>query len=141
MTPLDFNPKLGLQGLGYRGLDPGLALHGRGAPQHINLFNPQSDARSGLFGGAEGDGRRRGVAGQVGSLSPDLSGNKNCSLQMTFDLQAFGVGALEDEDEDIYHRDSMSTYDTVLGGEEPGDGLFGWTAPKQYSKKTGGALR
>lgn len=60
---------------------------------------------------------------------------------MTFDLQAFGVGALEDEDEDIYHRDSMSTYDTVLGGEEPGDGLFGWTAPEQYSKKTGGALR
>lgn len=81
------------------------------------------------------------MAGQVGSPSPDLAGNKNCSLHMTFDLQAFGVGALEDEDEDIYHRDSMSTYDTVLGGEEPGDGLFGWTAPEQYSKKTGGALR
>lgn len=56
---------------------------------------------------------------------------------MTFDLQAFGVGALEDDDEDIYHRDSMSRYDTVLGGEEPGDGLYGWTAPQQYSDKKG----
>lgn len=58
-------------------------------------------------------------------------------LMMTFDLQAFGVGALEDDDEDVYHRDSMSRYDTVLGGEEPGDGLYGWTAPQQYTKKRG----
>lgn len=58
---------------------------------------------------------------------------------MTFDLQAFGVGALEDDDEDVYHRDSMSRYDTVLGGEEPGDGLYGWTAPQQYIKKRGNA--
>lgn len=58
---------------------------------------------------------------------------------LTFDLQAFGVGALEDDDEDIYHRDSMSRYDTELGGEEPGDGLYGWTAPQQYTKKRGNA--
>ena len=58
-------------------------------------------------------------------------------LLMNFDLQAFGVGALEDDDEDVYHRDSMSRYDTVLGGEEPGDGLYGWTAPQQYTKKRG----
>lgn len=60
-------------------------------------------------------------------------------LLATFDLQAFGVGALEDDDdEEVYHRDSMSRYDSVLGGEEPGDGLYGWTAPQQYTKKTGG---
>ncbi len=60
-------------------------------------------------------------------------------MPVTFDLQAFGVGALEDDDdEDVYHRDSMSRYDTVLGGEEPGDGLYGWTAPQQYTKKRGG---
>lgn len=53
---------------------------------------------------------------------------------MTFDLQAFGIGALEDEDDEVYHRDSMCRYDTVLGGEEPGDGLYGWTAPEQYKK-------
>uniref|UniRef100_H2MWV6 G patch domain containing 1 n=1 Tax=Oryzias latipes TaxID=8090 RepID=H2MWV6_ORYLA len=109
VTPMDFTPKSGLQGLGYRGLDPGLALQGSGAAQHIELFDPQGGR---LFGDSQRGSRRRGVAGQ-----------------------AFGVGALEDDDEDIYHRDSMSRYDTVLGGEEPGDGLYGWTAPQQYSDK------
>ncbi|XP_039986617.1 G patch domain-containing protein 1 isoform X2 [Xiphias gladius] len=113
VTPVDFNPRLGVQGLGYRGLDPGLALLGRGAPEHIDLFKPQSETRSRLFGDAQRSSRRGGVAGQ-----------------------AFGVGALEDDDdEEVYHRDSMSRYDVVLGGEEPGDGLYGWTAPQQYTKK------
>lgn len=31
----------------------------------------------------------------------------------------------------------MSRYDTVIGGEEPGDGLYGWTAPQQYSQRKG----
>ncbi|RVE74927.1 hypothetical protein OJAV_G00027120 [Oryzias javanicus] len=114
VTPMDFTPKSGLQGLGYRGLDPGLALQGSGAAQHIELFDPQGGARSRLFGDSQGRLRRGGVAGQ-----------------------GFGVGALEDDDEDIYHRDSMSRYDTVLEGEEPGDGLYGWTAPQQYTNKTG----
>ncbi|XP_068166109.1 G patch domain-containing protein 1 isoform X2 [Antennarius striatus] len=114
-TPVDFTPKVGVQGLGYRGLDPGLALLGRGGPEHIDLFNPQSDARSQLFGDQPRGGRRGGVAGE-----------------------AFGVGALEDDDdEEVYHRDSMSRYDTILGGEEPGDGLYGWTAPQQYTNKRG----
>ncbi|XP_034535760.1 G patch domain-containing protein 1 isoform X2 [Notolabrus celidotus] len=111
VIPIDFTPKVGVQGLGYRGLDPGLALLGGGASEHIDLFRPQSEARSRLFGGAQRGQRRGGVAGQ-----------------------AFGVGALEDDDEDVYHRDSMSRYDKVLGGEEPGDGLYGWTAPQQYKK-------
>ncbi|XP_053188955.1 G patch domain-containing protein 1, partial [Scomber japonicus] len=110
VTPVDFTPRLGVQGLGYRGLDPGLALQGRGGPEHIDLFDP--DSRNRLLGDRRGS-RRGGVAGQ-----------------------AFGVGALEDDDdEEVYHRDSMSRYDTVLGGEEPGDGLYGWTAPQQYTKK------
>ncbi|CAK6978655.1 G patch domain-containing protein 1 isoform X2 [Scomber scombrus] len=112
VTPVDFSPRLGVQGLGYRGLDPGLALLGRAASEHIDLFDPQSDSRSRLFG----DTRRRRTGGVAG--------------------QAFGVGALEDDDdEEVYHRDSMSRYDTELGGEEPGDGLYGWTAPQQYTKK------
>lgn len=142
VTPIDFNPKVGVQGLGYRGLDPGLALQGRGAREHFNLFDPQSNARSQLFGGPERDGRRRGVAGQVVSLRPAFScwvwaGLGQQDTPFAFHPQAFGVGALEDEDEDIYHRESMSKYDTVLGGEEPGDGLFGWTAPEMYSRKKG----
>ncbi|KAM6942759.1 G patch domain-containing protein 1 [Xenentodon cancila] len=113
VTPVDFTPRTGVQGLGYHGLDPGLALLGRGAAEHIDLFRPQSNTRSRLFGDKGSNSRRGVVAGQ-----------------------AFGVGALEDDDEDIYHRDSMSRYDTVLGGEEPGDGLYGWTAPQQYTRKT-----
>lgn len=53
-------------------------------------------------------------------------------------VQGFGVGAMEEEDDDIYHRDVMSNYDTILGGEEPGDGLYGWTAPQQYRQKKKG---
>ncbi|XP_047219311.1 G patch domain-containing protein 1 [Girardinichthys multiradiatus] len=112
VTPVDFTPRLGVQGLGYRGLDPGLALLGRAADEHIDLFRPRSETRSRLFGDRQSSSRRGGVAGQ-----------------------AFGVGALEEEDEDVYHRDSMSRYDTILGEEEPGDGLYGWTAPQQYTKK------
>lgn len=62
---MDFTPKSGLQGLGYRGLDPGLALQGSGAAQHIELFDPQGGARSRLFGDSQGRLRRGGVAGQV----------------------------------------------------------------------------
>ncbi|XP_052215401.1 G patch domain-containing protein 1-like isoform X1 [Dreissena polymorpha] len=47
--------------------------------------------------------------------------------------QAFGVGALEDEDEDIYTRDDMSNYDLAIGDE--GDNNFGWTAPKHRGKE------
>lgn len=55
-----------------------------------------------------------------------------------FFFQAFGVGALEEEDADIYATESLSNYDTVLKDEEPGDGLYGWTAPKQYQKSKQG---
>lgn len=41
-----------------------------------------------------------------------------------FSLKAFGVGAFEDDDEDIYARDDMARYDFTLGAEE-----------KQESKK------
>uniref|UniRef100_A0AAX7SRI7 G-patch domain-containing protein n=1 Tax=Astatotilapia calliptera TaxID=8154 RepID=A0AAX7SRI7_ASTCA len=112
VTPVDFNPRLGVQGLGYRGLDPSLALLGHGTAEHIDLFKPQSETRNRLFGDTKSSSRRGGVVGQ-----------------------AFGVGALEDDDEDVYHRDSMSRYDTILGEEEPGDSLYGWTAPQQYTKK------
>lgn len=55
----------------------------------------------------------------------------------TLSLKAFGVGALEEEDDDIYALDTLSKYDTVLKDEEPGDGLYGWTAPKQYKSQQG----
>ncbi|XP_027870871.1 G patch domain-containing protein 1 isoform X2 [Xiphophorus couchianus] len=136
VTPVDFSPRLGVQGLGYRGLDPCLALPGQDADRHVHLFRPQSETRSRLFGDRPGGSKRGGVAGQVGFNPPQaLTGGHLAGVHLTFDPQAFGVGALEDEDEDVYHRDSMSRYDTVLKDEEPGDGLYGWTAPQQYTRR------
>lgn len=68
VTPVDFTPRTGLQGLGYCGLDPGRALLGTGGSEHIDLFNPQLDSRSQLFGAAQRGSRRGGVAGQVGTM-------------------------------------------------------------------------
>lgn len=65
---MDFNPRLGVQGLGYSGLDPGLALLGQRAAEHIDLFTPQSESRSRLFGDTQRCTRRGGVAGQVSYL-------------------------------------------------------------------------
>ena len=53
---------------------------------------------------------------------------------LTFKQQAFGIGAFEDNDDDIYSNDNMTRYDRVLGGEEPGDGKHGWTAPSRQQK-------
>ncbi|KTG43594.1 hypothetical protein cypCar_00029816 [Cyprinus carpio] len=119
VVPVDFTPKVDSHGLGYRGLNPLQALGGGSESAHINLFTLQSDRTSSLFGDRNtGQKRRGGIAGQ-----------------------AFGVGAMENEDADIYHKDSMSNYDTVLGGEEPGDGLYGWTAPQQYIRKKNDSKR
>ena len=56
-----------------------------------------------------------------------------CSVFLCLLHQAFGIGALEDEDpeEDIYATDSWSRYDRVLGGEEEGKGAHSWTAPRK----------
>ena len=52
------------------------------------------------------------------------------------------MGALEDDDDDIYGRDSMSKYDRVLGDERPEDRLHGWTAPgARRNKPSRKALR
>lgn len=66
---MNFTPKEGVQGLGYHGLDPGLALQAPGASQHLDVFNPQAQSRGLLLGDAARVPRRGGVAGQVGCLN------------------------------------------------------------------------
>nr|XP_002128144.1 G patch domain-containing protein 1 [Ciona intestinalis] len=44
--------------------------------------------------------------------------------------QAFGVGAYEEEDEDIYSMDTMENYDRVLTAEANPQDSYGWTKPK-----------
>ncbi|KAM8945992.1 G patch domain-containing protein 1 [Pelodytes ibericus] len=113
VTPVDFTVKDNVHGLGYRGLDPRQALFGA-VDMQFSLFGDGSVKTDSLLGDVRhGKGRKVGISGQ-----------------------AFGVGALEDDDDDIYGTESMSKYDTVLQ-EESGDGLFGWTAPKEYKSKKG----
>ncbi|XP_038662108.1 G patch domain-containing protein 1 isoform X2 [Scyliorhinus canicula] len=113
---MDFTPKDDRHGLGYSGIDPSRALYGVAREESITMFNTDSDRSSSLLGDVQsGKGRKLGITGQ-----------------------AFGVGALEEEDDDIYARDTLSQYDTVLREEEPDDGLYGWTAPQQYKKKAKG---
>ncbi|KAJ6665996.1 hypothetical protein lerEdw1_000900 [Lerista edwardsae] len=111
VMPVDLTPKDNVHGLGYKGLDPTKALFGT-SQQHLNLFSPGSENTDLLGKLQHSKGRKLGISGQ-----------------------AFGVGALEEEDDDIYATESLSKYDTILKDEEPGDGLYGWTAPKQYKSK------
>ncbi|KAG8510033.1 G patch domain-containing protein 1, partial [Galemys pyrenaicus] len=109
VTPVDFTPKDNVHGLAYKGLDPHQALFGTSG-EHFNLFS----------------GRLEGSS----TLLEDIGVNKGRKLGISG--QAFGVGALEEEDDDIYATETLAKYDTVLKDEEPGDGLYGWTAPRQY---------
>ncbi|XP_033621755.1 G patch domain-containing protein 1 isoform X2 [Fukomys damarensis] len=112
VTPVDFTPKTNTHGLEYKGLDPHRALFGTSA-EHLNLFSGGSEGASDLLGDVGlNRGRKLGISGQ-----------------------AFGVGALEEEDDDIYATEILSKYDTVLKDEEPGDGLYGWTAPREYKSQ------
>ncbi|NXI35802.1 GPTC1 protein, partial [Galbula dea] len=115
VMPVDLTPKENVHGLGYKGLDPSQALFGASGREHVNLFAGGSEDTSDLLGDLRhSKGRKLGITGQ-----------------------AFGVGALEEEDDDIYATETLSKYDTILKDEEPGDGLYGWTAPKQYKSKKG----
>ncbi|NXT01072.1 GPTC1 protein, partial [Jacana jacana] len=113
VMPVDLTPKENVHGLGYKGLDPSQALFGVSGREHLNLFS--------------------GGSGDTSNLLGDLRHSKGRKLGITG--QAFGVGALEEEDDDIYATEMLSKYDTVLKDEEPGDGLYGWTAPKQYKSR------
>jgi G patch domain-containing protein 1 len=121
-------PKLDTKGLDYFGIDPNAAVGGSGdlslslqlpidrslkasddhksSTGHIDLFG-MSETRKSLIPNSKGKG---GIKGH-----------------------AFGIGAFEEEDNDIYAVESVQKYDFTLGGEEK-DPMHGWTAPK--SKKS-----
>ena len=47
-------------------------------------------------------------------------------------MKAFGVGAFEDEDEDIYAVEDMSNYNISMDQSKHTDSNFGWTAPRSH---------
>ena len=83
-------PKENLFGIGYQGLERGNVLG------HVNLFGPSEVLNF-----------DRNNAGKAGNKN-----KKSQKLKITG--QAFGVGAYEEDDEDIYQRDDMSRYDFAL---------------------------
>jgi len=59
-------------------------------------------------------------------------------IKMSFKGQAFGVGAFEADDDDIYAVDCMDNYDIEMGEEKNPDNTYGWTKPLAL---TGGSRR
>ena len=85
-------PKSNLFGIGYKGLER-TDVFGN---EHINLFGPEV-------------------------LKFDNADKAKKGRKMKIAGQAFGVGAYEEDDDDIYQRDDMSRYDFSLDFNSPED--------------------
>ena len=88
-------PKENQHGIGYRGLDRTSVLGTRTSASsgHFNLFDIPAPASKTGSGKRDPKGFGKGLK---------ISG------------QAFGVGAFEEDDDDVYSRDDMSNYDFSL---------------------------
>ena len=93
---MQFDPKTNYHGIGYKGLDISSGLL-KASTQRFSLFDV-SDVSTSLVAVPTASAKRAKVKGMTG--------------------QAFGVGAFENDDEDIYTMDDMSRYDRVLGDGE-----------------------
>ncbi|XP_055356999.1 G patch domain-containing protein 1-like [Paramacrobiotus metropolitanus] len=83
--------KSNFHGLGYKGID----LSGKsGTREHFSLFEQPDTTVLVTAPTASAKTKKKGMTGQ-----------------------AFGVGAFEDDDDDIYSTDDFSRYDRVIGGE------------------------
>ncbi|KAI4489466.1 hypothetical protein M0802_011078 [Mischocyttarus mexicanus] len=82
------------------------------APDDYEPF--RSKGKDNYFGiGYSGLNRQNVLSNQINEESNYQSNNKNLPIFG----HAFGVGAFEADDEDIYEREDMSRYDSVLGPE------------------------
>ncbi|KAI0236303.1 G patch domain-containing protein 1 [Lamellibrachia satsuma] len=104
------------------------------APKDVNpiSFTPKDNLHGIGYHGIDPKTALSGSSGHVSLFEPSAvtsSGKKGITGQ------AFGIGAFEDEDDDIYTVDHLSNYDRVLGGPEK-DKLHGWTAPRHRGDST-----
>ncbi|GAV00533.1 hypothetical protein RvY_11366 [Ramazzottius varieornatus] len=100
VTPLAMTPKTNFHGIGYRGLAVPTGLlssHTAGSSaSRFSLFDePVSSTALAVPTARHKSKKAKGMSGQ-----------------------AFGVGAFEDEDDDVYSMDDLSRYDRVLGGTD-----------------------
>ena len=82
------------------------------APEDVNIFISESHKtdRKGL--GFDSLNPNRFLSGSSFTVSNTVSGMKG---------QAFGVGAFEEDDDDIYAQENMNDYDFELGPSKPSD--------------------
>ncbi|OQV23523.1 G patch domain-containing protein 1 [Hypsibius exemplaris] len=92
------DPKTNYHGIGYTGLDMSSGLL-KASTQRFSLFDVPEVSTS-LAAVPTASAKQKKIRGMTG--------------------QAFGVGAFENDDEDIYTMDDMSRYDRVLGDAEKG---------------------
>lgn len=101
-------PKENLFGIGYQGLERSNVLG------HVNLFAGSSKSTTDAPG-----------------LKFDSADKMNKGRKMKIRGQAFGVGAYEEDDEDIYQRDDMSRYDYSLDVNNSGSEIKAAVKKKQ----------
>ena len=127
-------PKLDTKGFGYYGIDPNAAT---GDELSLALTMPATHVAS----KRRNDPKPAPVAGHInlfdvpeeapvrGAQTSSASTSASTSKSKGIKGHAFGIGAFEEEDDDIYAVDNVNKYDFQTGGEES-DPLHGWTAPK-----------
>lgn len=87
------------------------------APDDYDAFIVK--VKDNVFGiGYEGLDRRPVLSGHVQLFEPSFLGMQEKKKKVAIWGQAFGVGALEEDDEDIYARDDMSQYNFELESSE-----------------------
>lgn len=78
---------------------------------------------------AKGDFHGLGYSG-IDTTATDGSTSEDRTLSLYgMSGQAFGVGALEEEDDDIYEVEKKHDYDRSVTDDGVGEGQFGWTGP------------
>ncbi|KAA3681917.1 G patch domain-containing protein 1 [Paragonimus westermani] len=100
-TKISFEAKANTFGLGYCGLNPDLAM-GRRSQTDASFRHPEESHAA--------------LAQRQGSLPVGFNPCGGCPTRAGIRGQAFGVGALETDDTDVYTSDQLADYDWEIGG-------------------------
>ncbi|XP_065184656.1 G patch domain-containing protein 1-like isoform X2 [Sycon ciliatum] len=88
--------------------------------------------------GRHGLGYKGMDADRTAVLQNKTRSNPSKSLKITG--QAFGVGAYEEEDADVYDVEDMSGYDQTMGASDRADPFFGWSGSHDQHLEGGDSL-
>ncbi|XP_024880685.1 G patch domain-containing protein 1 homolog [Temnothorax curvispinosus] len=86
--------------------------------------------------GYSGLDRRKVLSGHINLFDTPAFCVKDKNKKLSIHGQAFGVGAFEADDEDIYEREDMSRYDFTLGPERKTNNKTRWSQEGSSSSQT-----